>query len=555
MGEAKLQNKIPPHSAHYPTGVDMLNDPYLNKGTAFTEAERDAFGLGGLLPPRVNTLHEQVMRVLENFRRKTWDLERYMYMIGLQDRNRTLFYRVVVDYLKEMLPIIYTPTVGLACQEYAHIFQRPRGIFIAAKDRGKIKKILQNWAYTDVRIIVVTDGERILGLGDLGANGMGIPVGKLALYTACAGVNPALSMPVTIDVGTDNQRLLQDPIYFGLPQRRLRGQAYDDLIEEFMESAHDLFPHVLVQFEDFANLNAFRLLKKDRERYCTFNDDIQGTASAALAGIYTALRVTGGNLRGQRILFLGAGEAGVGIADLIVSAMVSEGLPPEAARKNCWFVDSRGLVVKERTDLQEHKRPYAHEHAFIPDFLTAVETLQPTAIIGVSAKPSTFTKPIIEAMARLNERPIIFALSNPTASAECTAEEAYTWTHGRALFASGSPFDTVMVEGKAYVPGQGNNAYVFPGVGLGVIACGIKHVTDEMFFAAAQTISQAVSRSDIENGCIYPDISRIRDLSVQIAVAVADVAYRRQLATVAQPDDLEAFIKSQMYDPVYQNYL
>lgn len=554
MGDAKLKDTIPPHTARFPTGVDLLNDPYLNKGTAFTEAEREAFGLGGLLPPRVNTLHEQVMRVLENFRRKASDLERYIFMIGLQDRNRTLFYRVVVDYLKEMLPIIYTPTVGLACQEYAHIFQRPRGVFISARDRGRIKSLLQNWAYKDVRIIVVTDGERILGLGDLGANGMGIPVGKLALYTACAGVNPALSMPVTIDVGTDNERLLQDPIYIGLPQRRLRGQAYDDLLEEFMESAHDLFPHVLVQFEDFANTNAFRLLQTYRQRFCAFNDDIQGTASAALAGLYSALRVIGRRLCDQRVLFLGAGEAGIGIADLIVSAMVSQGLSPADARRNCWFVDSKGLVVKSRRDLAEHKRPYAHEQAFVPDFLTAVETLKPTAIIGVSAKPSTFTKPIIEAMARLNERPIIFALSNPTASAECTAEEAYQWTHGRALFASGSPFDTVMVEGKTYVPGQGNNAYVFPGVGLGAIACGAKHVTDEMFFAAAQTVSQAVSPADIGRGCIYPDISRIRDLSAQIAVAVAEVAYRQQIATVPQPDDLAAMIRSQMYDPVYQNY-
>jgi malate dehydrogenase (oxaloacetate-decarboxylating)(NADP+) len=555
MGDAKLKDTIPPHTLSFPTGVDLLNDPYLNKGTAFTDAERETFGLGGLLPPRVNTLHEQVMRVLENFRRKASDLERYIFMIGLQDRNRTLFYRVVVDYLKDMMPIIYTPTVGLACQEYAHIFQRPRGVFISARDRGRIRNILQNWAYKDVRIIVVTDGERILGLGDLGANGMGIPVGKLALYTACAGLNPALSMPVTIDVGTDNERLLQDPIYIGLPQRRLRGQAYDDLIEEFMESAHDLFPHVLVQFEDFANTNAFRLLKKYRQRFCVFNDDIQGTASAALAGLYSALRVIGRKLCDQRVLFLGAGEAGIGIADLIVSAMVSEGLQPADARRNCWFVDSTGLVVKSRTDLAEHKRPYAHEHAFATDFLTAVETLKPTAIIGVSARPSTFTKPVIEAMARLNERPIIFALSNPTASAECTAEEAYQWTHGRALFASGSPFDTVTVEGKIYVPGQGNNAYVFPGMGLGAIACGAKYVTDEMFFAAARTVSQAVSRSDIERGCIYPDISRIRELSAQIAVAIAEVAYRQQIATVAQPDDLGAFIKSQMYDPVYQNYV
>jgi len=512
-------------------------------------------GLWGLLPPRIDTIHEQVIRVLENVRRKSSDLERYMYLIELQNTNRTLFYRVIVDYLKEMLPIIYTPTVGRACQEYAHIFRRPRGIYITANDRSKVKQYLKNWSYRDVRIIVVTDGERILGLGDLGANGMGIPVGKLALYTACAGVNPVLSLPVTIDVGTDNEKLLADPIYIGLSQPRLRGRAYDEIIEEFIVSANELFPNVLMQFEDFANTNAFRLLKKYRDRFCVFNDDIQGTASATLAGLYTAMRITGGNLKDQKILFLGAGEAGIGIADLIVAAMQQEGLQASDARGRCWFVDSKGLVVKSRSDLAEHKLAYAHDHDFQPDLLAAVAMLKPTAIIGVSAQKGTFTKSVVEAMARINERPIIFALSNPTAKAECTAEEAYTWTHGRAIFASGSPFASVLVEGKTYVPGQGNNAYIFPGVGLGVISCGVRHVTDEMFLAAARALSQAVTANDIEKGSIYPDISHIRELSAAIATAVAEVAYRRDLATVLMPKKLRAYIQSQMYEPVYQEYV
>lgn len=555
MPDAKKQQKNKMLPGNLPSGVALLNNPFLNKGTAFNEAEREAFGLWGLLPPRIDTIHEQVIRVLENVRRKASDLERYMYLIELQNTNRTLFYRVVVDYLKEMLPIIYTPTVGRACQEYAHIFRRPRGIYISARDRGRVKQYLENWPYKDVRIIVVTDGERILGLGDLGANGMGIPVGKLALYTACAGVNPVLSLPVTIDVGTDNEKLMADPIYIGLSQPRVRGRDYDELIEEFVVSAHELFPHVLIQFEDFANTNAFRLLKKYRDRFCVFNDDIQGTASATLAGLYAAMRITGGEFKNQKILFLGAGEAGIGIADLIVSALAEAGLSEAEARRRCWFVDSTGLVVKQRADLAEHKLSYAHEHEFYSDFLSAVQSLQPTAIIGVSAKPGTFTRPVIEAMAKLNKQPLIFALSNPTANAECTAEEAYTWSQGRGIFASGSPFASCTVAGKTFIPSQGNNAYIFPGVGLGVIASGARQVTDEMFSVAAKTLAHEVSGDDIKRGCIYPDIARIREFSAVIAAAVAEVAYKRKLATQPAPKNLKAYIASHMYEPAYKNYL
>lgn len=540
---------------HQPTGIQLLHDPALNKGTAFTEEERDQLGLRGLLPPRVHTQAEQVTRVMENFHRKPTDLEKYIHMTALQDRNETLFYRVLVDNLEEMMPIVYTPTVGQACQAYGHIFRRPRGIFVTANDRGRVAEVLQHWPGTDVRIIVVTDGERILGLGDLGADGMGIPVGKLSLYTACAGVHPDLCLPVALDVGTDNEALLNDPLYIGLRQRRLRGQPYDDLVEEFMTAATALFPNLLIQLEDFANVNAFRLLRTYRNRVCTFDDDIQGTGAVALAGLCSALRITGGNLRDQLVLFLGAGEAGIGIADLIVTALKDDGLSEAQARRRCWFVDSKGLVVGSRTGLAEHKAAYAHEHEPLADLLSAVEALKPTAIIGASGQTGTFTKPVLETMARINERPIVFALSNPTSKSECTAEQAYRWTGGRAIFAGGSPFAPVTFNGKTFVPGQGNNAYIFPGVGLGVIACGARHVTDEMFSAAARTLASEVSDEDRAQGLIYPPIPRIREVSLRIAVAVAKVAYQQGLASVSLPDDLTEHVQAQVHEPVYRLYV
>ena len=536
-----------------PTGVELLHDPLLNHGTAFTKEEREKLGLRGLLPYQVIPQDKQVERVLENFNRKPNDLEKYILLIGLQDRNENLFYRVVMENLDMMMPIIYTPTVGQACQEYAHIFRRPRGMFITVKDKGNIVNILKNWPRDNVRAIVVTDGERILGLGDLGANGMGIPVGKLSLYTACAGIHPATTLPITLDVGTNNEELINDPFYIGIKEPRLRGEAYDELVEEFVMAVQELFPHALLQFEDFANINAFRLLEKYRNRICTFNDDVQGTASVTLAGVYSALRLTGGQLKDQMILFLGAGEAGIGIADLIVSGMMEEGVTEEEARAKCWFVDSRGLVVKSRTDLAHHKLPYAHEHEPMTDLLTAVEALKPTALIGVSGQPRTFTKEIVERMAEYNEQPMVFALSNPTSKAECTAEEAYTWSNGRAIFASGSPFDPVKYNGKTYVPGQGNNSYIFPGVGLGVIAVAAKHVTDEMFMAAAKTLALKVSENDLNMGRIYPPLQDIRKVSLAIAVAVAEVAYKRGLATVIRPDDLLAHIKTHMFNPIYES--
>ena len=538
-----------------PTGAELVHNPGLNKGTAFTEEERDLLGLRGLLPPHIHTMEEQSARVMENFRRKDTDLGRYIHMLALQDRNETLFYRVLLDHLEEMMPIIYTPTVGRACQEYGHIFRHTRGCFIALKHRGRIADVLRNWPYVDVSIIVVTDGERILGLGDLGADGMGIPVGKLSLYTACAGVHPADCLPVMLDVGTDNDSLLSDPLYIGTKQRRLRGEAYDEFVDEFVTAAAEVFPRALIQFEDFANANAFRLLDKYRDRICTFNDDIQGTGSVVLSGVLSALRITGQKLTEQRFLFLGAGEAGMGVGSQIASAMVRDGLSRAEASGRCWFFDVNGLIVKGREGLSDEHLPYAHKHEHLTDFLAAVKAVQPTGIIGASAQAGRFDGPVLEAMAELNERPIVFALSNPTHKAECTPEEAYGRTGGRAIYASGSPFDPVTLNGQTFVPGQGNNAYVFPGIGLGVIACDATRVTDEMFYAAAKTLAAQVSEEDLKLGRVYPSLGRIREVSLDIATAVAEVAYEQELARLPRPRDIHEHIRSYVYEPDYHGYV
>jgi len=537
-----------------PRGAELLRNPLLNKGTAFTEEERDALGLRGLLPPRVYTQEEQADRILQNFRKKPNDLERYVQLIALQDRNERLFFRVVTDHLDEMMPIIYTPTVGQACQLHGLVFRRPRGLYISAGDRGRMARLLRNWPQRDVRVIVVTDGERILGLGDLGSFGMGIPVGKLSLYTACAGIRPEHCLPVTIDVGTENETLRRDPLYNGLKQPRLRGAVYDELIDEFIQAVQKQFPKALIQFEDFSNLNAFRLLEHYQDKVCTFNDDIQGTASVALAGIFSAMKMLKASLRDQTILFLGAGEAGTGIGNLFATALTAEGVSLEQARRRCWFVDSQGMVVKSRTKLAAHKVPFAHDHPPCADLLGAINAVKPTILIGVSGIPRTFTQPIIERMAQLNAQPVIFALSNPTSKAECTAEEAYTWTQGRGIFASGSPFAPVTFQGRTFVPGQGNNAYIFPGVGLGVVATEARRVTDSMFLIAARALADQVLESDFKLGRIYPALQRIREVSVVIATAVAEEAYRLKLARRPRPKDLAAFIKSQMYVPTYPSY-
>ncbi len=536
------------------TGVALLRDPALNKGSAFTEAERDALGLRGLLPARVHTQEEQVQRIVTNLRRCQSDLDKYIALNALRERNETLFFRVVTDNVEEMMPLIYTPTVGTGCLQYGQIFQRPRGIFITAKDRGRIASVLRNWPQPKVSMIVVTDGERILGLGDLGAHGMGIPVGKLCLYTACAGIHPDECLPIMLDVGTENKEFLKDPMYLGLRQQRVRGPAYDELVDEFITAVHQVYPGAVIQFEDFGNSNAFRLLEKYRPRICTFNDDIQGTAAVVLAGLYSAARITGRKLADEKILFLGAGEAAIGICELLVASMVAQGLNKEEARKRLWLVDSKGLVVKSRSGLTEHKQQFAHDHRALPDFQSAIESVKPTAIVGVAAVRDAFNQQVCEAMARINEQPLIFALSNPTSKAECTAEEAYRWTNGRCVFACGSPFDPVNVNGRTLVPRQGNNSYIFPGVGLAAIASGAKRVTDEMFLAAARSLADQVTQQEIDQGALYPSLSRVREVSARLATAVAKVAYEQGIATKPRPSEMFAHVSSLMYEPKYRMF-
>ena len=532
-------------------GLEILHNPLLNHGTAHTREERERQGLRGLLPYQVISQEVQVARVLNRFHAAPDALAKYTILTNLQDRNEDLFYRVLTDNIETMLPVIYTPTVGQACQEFSHMFRRSRGMYLTIEDRGAVAEVLANWPIEDIRVIVVTDGERILGLGDLGANGMGIPIGKLSLYTACAGIDPAATLPITIDVGTNNHSLFDDPFYVGVKAERVRGDAYDALLDEFMEAITERFPRALIQFEDFGNANAFRLLRRYRNDYCMFNDDIQGTAAVALAGVLSSLRVTGGRLVDQTFLFHGAGGAGIGIATLITAAMVEEGLTPAQARARCWFVDSRGLVVSSRTDLTENKLLFAHDAAPAADLLAAVEAVRPTVLFGVSGQHGAFTQDVVRRMAELNDRPVIFALSNPTSKAECTASRAYEWSDGRAVFSSGSPFAPVHYEGRTLVPGQGNNAYIFPGVGLGVIAVEAARVTEEMFMAAARTLADLVSPDQLATGNLYPLLRNIRDVSVEIAASVAEVAYGQGLARVPRPQDLEDHIRSTMYSPVY----
>jgi malate dehydrogenase (oxaloacetate-decarboxylating)(NADP+) len=551
MGTTVMGNE---QAKDLPRGVKLLHDPVRNKGTAFTSAERDQLGLRGLLPPRVCSAAEQELRVIGNLRNKATDLERYLFLVSLQDRNETLFYRVVINHIEEIMPLIYTPTVGKACQQFSHIYRRPRGLYISLEERGRVRQILENWPHRDVRVIVVTDGERILGLGDLGAAGMGIPIGKLSLYTACAGIHPTHCLPITLDVGTNNEAFLNDPLYLGLERRRERGAAYDELVDEFIRAAGEVFPQALVQLEDFGNRNAFRLLQQYRDQLCLFDDDIQGTGAVALSGLLAALRLTGGKLVDQRVLFFGAGQAGIGIGNTIAAAMIEQGLSPDQARHNCWFFDSRGLLTVGRDNTPPQKLPFAHEHAPIDDYAEAVRILRPTAIIGCAGQANAFTQQVVQTMAQQNERPIVFALSNPTVKAECTAQQAYEWSEGRAIFASGSPFDPVQLGNNTYVPGQGNNAYIFPGVGLGAVVSRSTRVTDEMFLAASKILAAQVSEEDLALGRVYPSLSRIREVSALIGAEVAAIAYRQGLAQRETPEDILADVREYMFQPLYPHY-
>lgn len=531
-------------------GRSLLSDRVRTKSTAFSREERDALGLRGLLPHNVSNLDTQKMRVLANMRRKAYDIERYIFLTALQERNQTLFYRTLIDHIEEIMPLIYTPTVGQACKEFAHIFRKPQGFYITPEDSGHISSMLDNWPEKDVRVIVITDGQRILGLGDLGANGMGIPIGKLALYVACAGIQPHQCLPVMLDVGTANEELRQDPLYLGYPYPRVHGDAYDALVAEFVDAVRAKFPKALIQFEDFQTPNAYRLLNTYRDQVLCFNDDIQGTAAVALAGVYASTRISDKRFEDLKIMFLGAGSAATGIADLICAAFQKKGLSYDEARARLWFVDVEGLVVESRTDLMPHNLPYAHEHREL-DFLSAIRTIKPDVLIGATGAPGTFTQEVIQTMAEINDRPTIFALSNPTSSAECTAEQAYEWTDGRAIFASGSPFETVSLNGHTHRPAQGNNAYIFPGIGLGAIVADATIISENMFLAAAEALSDEVTDEDIAEGAIYPRLPTIREVSAKIAERVADTACREGVAQASYPEGYAQVIRDYMYDPSY----
>jgi malate dehydrogenase (oxaloacetate-decarboxylating)(NADP+) len=555
---ATADQLITPWSRLVASGFELLRDPRYNKGLAFTEFERDAHYVRGLLPPAHISQDLQVERFLKNLRAYHDPLEKYVELTQLQERNERLFFRVLVENVTELMPIVYTPTVGEACQKYGLIFRRPRGLYITIKDKGQVLSILKNWPEKNVKVIVVTDGERILGLGDLGLQGMGIPVGKLSLYTALGGIRPSETLPITIDVGTNNEELLNDKFYIGLRQKRVTGQEYDDLIDEFMRSVKQAYGEkVLIQFEDFANHNAFRLLAKYATTHLTFNDDIQGTAAVALAGVLAALPVIGGTLADHTFLFLGAGEAGSGIAEIIALEISRQGkISLEEARKKIFMVDSKGLITKSRVDsLVHYKKPFAHDMPEAKNLLEAAKLVKPSVLIGTSGQAGTFLKEVIEAVASYHKRPVIMALSNPTSKAECTAEQAYTWTQGRALFASGSPFLPVEVNGKKYYSGQSNNAYIFPGMGLGLIIAGAIRVHDDMFLTAAEALANTLSKEQLEQGLLYPPLEQIRDISARIGAGVAQVAYDLGLATrIPKPKDLLAYAKSCQYSPMYRNY-
>jgi malate dehydrogenase (oxaloacetate-decarboxylating)(NADP+) len=529
-------------------GFDILRDKTRNRSITFGRKDRDRLGLTGLLPHRVATDAEMVQRVMENLDRLPRDIDRYMLLSALQERNERLFFKTVIEHVERIMPIIYTPTVGEACKEFSHIAREPKGFFITPDDRGKIRKILGNWPNKKIRVIVVTDGQRILGLGDLGANGMGIPIGKLALYTACAGIHPESCLPVTLDVGTNNEASLKDVLYLGYPRKRIGGKAYFGLVDEFVGAVQLRYPDALIQFEDFLTPNAYALLNIYRERVPCFNDDIQGTAAVALAGVYSSTRATGVKFRDLTIMFLGAGSAATGIADLMTSAFVNEGLNVEEARKRLWFVDVNGLVVKGRKDLMPHNLPYAH-HAEPMGFVEGIGALRPHVLIGATGAPGTFTQAVVEGMCAVHPTPVIFALSNPTSRAECTAEQAYAWSRGRAIFASGSPFAPVTFEGRTHRPAQGNNAYVFPGIGLGAIASRARTLPDELFLAAASTLARLVKQSDLDAGSLYPPLHDIRKISLAIATAVAAKAHDLKVARGKRPADLRRSIAKMMYVP------
>lgn len=527
-------------------GKALLNDPIRNKSTAFTREEREQLRLRGLLPYQVTNIRLQQQRVLENLHKKTSNIEKYIFLNNLLERNQRLFYRMLIDHIEEIMPLVYTPTVGEACREFAHIFRKPQGFYITPDDRGDIAAILNNWSEDDVRVIVVTDGERILGLGDLGANGMGIAIGKIALYVACAGIHPRYCLPVMLDVGTNNQALREDSLYLGYPHPRLTGEAYQSLVDEFIAAVQQIYPLALVQFEDFSSDHAFMLLDRYREHYRCFNDDIQGTAAVTLAGILAASRITNKPFIEQKIMLLGTGSAATGIAELILSALIDRGMPAETARSRLSFVDRKGLVTTGRDQIKPRIQPFAQSQPTV-SFVEAIARIQPDVLIGATGTAGAFTEEVIHAMAQCQRQPVIIALSNPTSHTECTAEQAYRWSEGRAIFASGSPFSPVVIGEQRFYPAQGNNAYIFPGIGLGIMISGASHVTERMFLAAANTLAQMVLPEELSMGSIYPDLTRVRKVSQMIAANICQLVQGDALNVVELSDNLQA----QMYEPGY----
>jgi len=533
-------------------GIEVLWDPKLNKSTAFSEEEKQALGLVGLVPDVTESEDLQLQRVNLQLAQKPTDLERYIYLINLLDHNETLFYRAVMSDPARFLPIVYDPTIGEACLKFGHIYRQARGMYLSITRRGKVKEVLKNWPEKDVRFICVTDAGRILGLGDLGANGMGIPIGKLQLYTACAGVPPQYLLPMYLDAGTNNEQYLHDPLYLGMRKTRPATDELYSFVDEFVQAVQEVFPKCCIHFEDWTGVDAVHLLQRYRDKYCVYNDDVQGTAGIVLAGMINAAKIKGKKLSDERYLFLGAGSAGIGLADLLCSAMTQEGLSRKEAQSHVYMFDINGLLEDTRKDLVDFQKPYAHKHSPTRDFVAAIESIKPTTIIGVSTVGGTFTQKVIEAMSRINDRPVILALSNPTEHAECTPEQAYTWSKGKAVYAAGVQFPPVHYDGQTFLPGQANNFYIFPAIGMAVFATVASRVTDEMFIEAARAVADQVPADSLKQGLLYPLQSNILETEIQTAARVAKLIFDSGLARVARPADMVAFIRDHVYKPEYK---
>jgi len=533
-------------------GIELLQDPSLNKSTAFTEAEKQAFGLVGLVPDVTETPELQLQRVMMQLSKKDTDLDRYIYLMNLLDHNETLFYATVMSDPARFLPIVYDPTIGEACVKFGHIYRQARGMYLSITRRGKVKDILKNWPQKDVRFICVTDGGRILGLGDLGANGAGIPIGKLQLYTACAGVPPQYLLPMYLDAGTNNEQYLNDPLYLGMRKTRPATADLYSFVDEFVEAVQEVFPKCCIHFEDWTGTDAVHLLQRYRDKYCVYNDDVQGTAGITLAGMINAAKIKGTKLKDEKYLFLGAGSAGIGLANLLCSALVGQGMSLKEAQSRVYMFDINGLLEASRKDLVDFQKPYAHEHAPTRDFVAAIESIKPSTIIGVSTIGGAFTQKVVEAMSRINERPVILALSNPTEHAECTPEQAYTWSKGKAIYAAGVQFAPVHYNGQTFLPGQANNFYIFPAVGMAIFATQAKRVTDEMFIEAGQAVADQVPSELLKQGLLYPLQSNILEAEIQTAARVAKLVFDSSLARVARPADMVAFIRQHVYKPEYR---